>query len=82
MDHFTHYVLSEQREERLARKMARYESIGYDGTRRPSLRQPIANLLRTIANRLAPQAEPADPATAPNHIHIRQRAQEQIRYEG
>ncbi|MEP7215516.1 MAG: hypothetical protein ABI782_04635 [Anaerolineaceae bacterium] len=82
MDHFTHQVLSEQREERLARKIARCEAIGYQGIGRPSVRQSVASLLRTIANRLAPQAEPADPATTPNHVHIRPRAQEQIRSEG
>ena len=58
MDHFTHQVLTEQREERLARKLARYEAIGYAGPGRPSLRRPAARLLRAIANRLAPQVEP------------------------
>ena len=77
MDHFTHQVLTEQREERLARKLARYEAIGYAGPGRPSLRRPAARILRAIANRLAPQVEPeantGEPA--PNYIHTPARGQ-------
>ena len=74
MDPYSHTVLHQQREERLARKMARYEAIGYEGPARLAIRRPVAQLLRAVANRLAPQAaqSAATPAAStPNHIHIR-----------
>ena len=72
MDHFSHQILTEQREERLARKLARYEAMGYAGPGRPSLRRPAASFLRAIANRLSPQPEasanPAGPTS--NHYYV------------
>ena len=84
MDPFTFQVLHEQREERLARKMARYEAIGFGGPGRPSLRRPAASFLRAVANRLAPQAEPAAAVaeSQPNHYHIHPASHSQITSKG
>ena len=57
MDYFSHQVLHQQREERLARRLARLEALGYTAPVRASLRRPVASLLRAVANRLAPQVE-------------------------
>ncbi len=69
-DPFAHQALAQLREERLARKAARYQAIGYS-RRGPSLRRPLAAALHGLANWLAPQSEPATPAsTKLNHVHI------------
>lgn len=69
-DPFAHQALAQLREERLARKAARYQAIGYS-RRGPSLRRPLAAALHGLANWLAPQPEPAPPAASrPNHVHV------------
>ncbi len=85
MDPFTHEVLYQQHEERLARKMARYEAVGFAGPGRLSLRRPAANFLRAVANHLAPQAEPASALPAepnPNHYPILPTGDSQITSKG